>query len=54
MSHITIKTNIVYSIDLDQPKHAAQANFFAFCGFYVLGIITLYLYPPDTECIGSD
>ena len=27
---------------------------FAFCGFFVLRIITLYFYPPDTECVGPD
>ena len=26
----------------------------ASCGFSVSGIITLYLYPPETECVGPD
>ena len=53
------KTNIVdsaSSIDQDQPKHAAQAyqdRHFS-PSVDVSGIITLYLYPPETECIGKD
>ena len=40
------------SIDPDQPEHAAslpEQTLFAYCGFSVSGIITLYFNHPETE-----
>ena len=51
------KTNIMHSalsIDPDQPKHAAQANPDRHFSPPFSGIITLYLFSPKTECVGSD
>ena len=46
------------NIEPDQPKHAAQPNpdrhFSPSVDFSVLGIITLFLYPLETECVGPD
>ena len=57
------KTNIMASaecIDSDQLKHAARLTLiYRQCSSpvdlkSVSGIITLYLYPPETECVGPD
>ena len=37
----------------NQPKHATQASPDRHCS-PVSGLITLYLYPPETECVGPD
>ena len=50
------KTNIMdsaSSINLDQPKHAAD-TLFAYSGFSVSSITTLYIYPPEMECVSPD
>ena len=41
-------------ISLSMPRRLIRIDTFASCVFSVSGLITLYLYPPDTECVGLD
>ena len=45
-------------MDPDKPERAAQANpdrhFSSSVDFSVSGMITSYLYSPETECFGPD
>ena len=39
---------------LSMPRRLPGQTIFASCGFSVQGIISLYIYPPETECVGTD
>ena len=41
-------------ISQNRPRKLTRIIFFASCGFFVSGIIILYFYPPETECMQCD
>ena len=41
-------------ISISMRRSLPGKTIFASCGFFVSGIISLYLYPSETECVGQD